>query len=58
MITENNNFFFIPRKRESRRAYLTPRLKVQFYYVPVMEEQPSSCSMEVCTIVIVEVECD
>ncbi|KAL8209268.1 UNVERIFIED_CONTAM: hypothetical protein K2H54_000389, partial [Gekko kuhli] len=38
--------YYSLRKRESRRAYLTPRLKVQFYYVPVMEEQPSSCSVE------------
>ncbi|XP_054833772.1 phosphoinositide 3-kinase regulatory subunit 6 isoform X2 [Eublepharis macularius] len=38
--------YYSLRKRESRRAYLTPRLKVQFYYVPVMEEQPSSCPME------------
>ncbi|XP_015282681.1 PREDICTED: phosphoinositide 3-kinase regulatory subunit 6 [Gekko japonicus] len=38
--------YYSLRKRESRRAYLTPRLKVQFYYVPVMEEQPSSRSME------------
>lgn len=52
LIPENNVFFSISRKRESRRAYLTTRLKVQFYYVPVMEEQPSSCSMEVCTMLI------
>ncbi|XP_077183618.1 phosphoinositide 3-kinase regulatory subunit 6 isoform X2 [Paroedura picta] len=38
--------YYSLRKRESRRAYLTPRLKVQFYYVPVMEEQPTSCSTE------------
>ncbi|XP_060109032.1 phosphoinositide 3-kinase regulatory subunit 6 [Heteronotia binoei] len=38
--------YYSLRKRESRHAYLTPRLKVQFYYVPVMEEQPSSYFME------------
>nr|XP_056710927.1 phosphoinositide 3-kinase regulatory subunit 6 [Euleptes europaea] len=42
--------YYCLRKRESRRAYLTPRLKVQFYYVPVMEEQPSSCPTEECAL--------
>ncbi|XP_053232155.1 phosphoinositide 3-kinase regulatory subunit 6 isoform X1 [Podarcis raffonei] len=38
--------YYSLRKRESRRAFLTPRLKVQFYYVPVVEEQPTSSPTE------------
>ncbi|XP_048347892.1 phosphoinositide 3-kinase regulatory subunit 6 [Sphaerodactylus townsendi] len=38
--------YYSLRKRESRRAYLTPRLKVHFYYVPVIEEQSNSCPVE------------
>ncbi|XP_054026605.1 phosphoinositide 3-kinase regulatory subunit 6 [Dryobates pubescens] len=30
------------RKRETRRAFLTPRLNLQFYYIPVVAEQPST----------------
>ncbi|XP_066470919.1 phosphoinositide 3-kinase regulatory subunit 6 isoform X2 [Tiliqua scincoides] len=33
--------YYSMRKRESRRAFLTPRLKVLFYYVPVVEEPPA-----------------
>ncbi|XP_034960589.2 phosphoinositide 3-kinase regulatory subunit 6 [Zootoca vivipara] len=38
--------YYSLRKRESRRVFLTPRLKVQFYYVPVVEEQPTSSPTE------------
>ncbi|KAJ7316140.1 hypothetical protein JRQ81_002302 [Phrynocephalus forsythii] len=38
--------YYSLRKRESRRAFLTRRLKVQFYYVPVVEEQPPTSTME------------
>ncbi|XP_063148660.1 phosphoinositide 3-kinase regulatory subunit 6 [Candoia aspera] len=34
------------RKRESRRVFLTRRLKVHFYYVPVVEEQAASSLTE------------
>ncbi|XP_060544616.1 phosphoinositide 3-kinase regulatory subunit 6 isoform X1 [Pantherophis guttatus] len=34
------------RKRESRRVFLTQRLKVHFYYVPLVEEQPTSSLIE------------
>uniref|UniRef100_A0A8C6YEX3 Phosphoinositide-3-kinase regulatory subunit 6 n=1 Tax=Naja naja TaxID=35670 RepID=A0A8C6YEX3_NAJNA len=34
------------RKRESRRVFLTQRLKVHFYYVPLVEEQPTSSLTE------------
>ncbi|XP_026551977.1 phosphoinositide 3-kinase regulatory subunit 6 isoform X1 [Pseudonaja textilis] len=34
------------RKRESRRVFLTQRLKVDFYYVPLVEEQPTSSLIE------------
>uniref|UniRef100_T1DJQ6 Phosphoinositide 3-kinase regulatory subunit 6-like protein n=1 Tax=Crotalus horridus TaxID=35024 RepID=T1DJQ6_CROHD len=34
------------RKRESRRVFLTQRLKVHFYYVPLVEEQPISSLIE------------
>ncbi|NXS58917.1 PI3R6 kinase, partial [Brachypteracias leptosomus] len=30
------------RKRETRRVFLTPRLNLQFYYIPVVTEQPST----------------
>ncbi|NXG53742.1 PI3R6 kinase, partial [Psilopogon haemacephalus] len=30
------------RKREARRAFLTPRLNLHFYYIPVVAEQPST----------------
>ncbi|NXF86510.1 PI3R6 kinase, partial [Eubucco bourcierii] len=30
------------RKRETRRAFLTPRLNLHFYYIPVVAEQPST----------------
>ncbi|XP_032995456.1 phosphoinositide 3-kinase regulatory subunit 6 [Lacerta agilis] len=38
--------YYSLRKRESRRVFLTPRLKVQFYYVPVVEEHPTSSPTE------------
>uniref|UniRef100_A0A6J0TY96 Phosphoinositide 3-kinase regulatory subunit 6 isoform X1 n=1 Tax=Pogona vitticeps TaxID=103695 RepID=A0A6J0TY96_9SAUR len=38
--------YYSLRKRESRRAFLTKRLKVEFYYVPVVEEQPASSKEE------------
>ncbi|XP_053158675.1 phosphoinositide 3-kinase regulatory subunit 6 isoform X2 [Hemicordylus capensis] len=38
--------YYSLRKRESRRTILTPRLKVQFYYVPIVEEQFISCPTE------------
>ncbi|XP_042309865.1 phosphoinositide 3-kinase regulatory subunit 6 isoform X1 [Sceloporus undulatus] len=38
--------YYSLRKRESRRAFLTRRLKVEFYYVPVVEEQPISSPAE------------
>ncbi|XP_015746067.1 phosphoinositide 3-kinase regulatory subunit 6 [Python bivittatus] len=34
------------RKRESRRVFLTRRLKVHFYYVPVVEEQATTSLTE------------
>ncbi|XP_030317802.1 phosphoinositide 3-kinase regulatory subunit 6 [Calypte anna] len=30
------------RKRETRRVFLTPRLNLQFYYIPVVTEKPST----------------
>ncbi|NWH70979.1 PI3R6 kinase, partial [Piaya cayana] len=30
------------RKRETRRVFLTPRLNLHFYYIPVMTEQPDT----------------
>ncbi|KFO77442.1 Phosphoinositide 3-kinase regulatory subunit 6, partial [Cuculus canorus] len=30
------------RKRETRRVFLTPRLNLQFYYIPVVTEQPDT----------------
>ncbi|XP_062979320.1 phosphoinositide 3-kinase regulatory subunit 6 [Elgaria multicarinata webbii] len=38
--------YYSLRKRESRRVFLTRRLKVQFYYVPVVEEQSTSSPAE------------
>nr|XP_060620462.1 phosphoinositide 3-kinase regulatory subunit 6 isoform X1 [Anolis sagrei ordinatus] len=38
--------YYSLRKRESRRTFLTRRLKVEFYYVPVAEEQPTSSPAE------------
>uniref|UniRef100_A0A8D0GMY4 Phosphoinositide-3-kinase regulatory subunit 6 n=1 Tax=Sphenodon punctatus TaxID=8508 RepID=A0A8D0GMY4_SPHPU len=44
--------FYSLRKRESRRIFLTPRLKLQFYYVPVVEGQPGSspAGTELCEL--------
>ncbi|XP_061472495.1 phosphoinositide 3-kinase regulatory subunit 6 isoform X2 [Rhineura floridana] len=42
--------YYSLRKRESRRAFLTPRLKVQFYYVPVAEEQSTLYPNEECAL--------
>ncbi|NXF58582.1 PI3R6 kinase, partial [Ciccaba nigrolineata] len=33
------------RKRETRRVFLTPRLNLQFYYVPVVTEQPNTLAV-------------
>ncbi|NWS75130.1 PI3R6 kinase, partial [Crotophaga sulcirostris] len=33
------------RKRETRRVFLTPRLNLQFYYIPVMTEQPNTLAV-------------
>ncbi|NWH65858.1 PI3R6 kinase, partial [Geococcyx californianus] len=33
------------RKRETRRVFLTPRLNLQFYYVPVVTEQPNALAV-------------
>ncbi|NXP20709.1 PI3R6 kinase, partial [Scytalopus superciliaris] len=47
------------RKRETRRVFLTPRLNLQFYYIPVMARQPNtlavedraaSCPQELCEV--------
>nr|XP_016846774.1 PREDICTED: phosphoinositide 3-kinase regulatory subunit 6 isoform X2 [Anolis carolinensis] len=38
--------YYSLRKRESRRTFLTRRLKVEFYYVPVAEEQPTTSPAE------------
>ncbi|XP_044309645.1 phosphoinositide 3-kinase regulatory subunit 6 isoform X2 [Varanus komodoensis] len=38
--------YYSMRKRESRRVFLTRRLKVQFYYVPVLEEHSTSSPAE------------
>lgn len=34
------HFIFHFRKREARRAFLTPRLDLQFYHIPVVPGQP------------------
>ncbi|KAG6932056.1 phosphoinositide-3-kinase regulatory subunit 6 [Chelydra serpentina] len=34
--------YYSLRKRETRRVFLTPRLNLQFYYVPVVEGQPDT----------------
>ncbi|KAJ7412977.1 Phosphoinositide 3-kinase regulatory subunit 6 [Willisornis vidua] len=34
------------RKRETRRVFLTPRLNLQFYYIPVMAGQPNTLAVE------------
>ncbi|KFP53747.1 Phosphoinositide 3-kinase regulatory subunit 6, partial [Cathartes aura] len=33
------------RKRETRRVFLTPRLNLQFYYIPVMTGQPNTLAV-------------
>ncbi|NWI87630.1 PI3R6 kinase, partial [Pitta sordida] len=33
------------RKRETRRVFLTPRLNLQFYYIPVVAEQPHTLAV-------------
>ncbi|NXG79133.1 PI3R6 kinase, partial [Baryphthengus martii] len=33
------------RKRETRRVFLTPRLNLQFYYIPVVTEQPNTSAI-------------
>ncbi|XP_075297185.1 phosphoinositide 3-kinase regulatory subunit 6 isoform X2 [Opisthocomus hoazin] len=33
------------RKRETRRVFLTPRLNLQFYYIPVVTEQPNTLAI-------------
>ncbi|NXJ93458.1 PI3R6 kinase, partial [Corythaixoides concolor] len=33
------------RKRETRRVFLTPRLNLQFYYIPVVTEQPNTLAV-------------
>ncbi|XP_054702757.1 phosphoinositide 3-kinase regulatory subunit 6 [Grus americana] len=33
------------RKRETRRVFLTPRLNLQFYYIPVMMGQPNTLAV-------------
>ncbi|KFP94136.1 Phosphoinositide 3-kinase regulatory subunit 6, partial [Haliaeetus albicilla] len=35
------------RKRETRRVFLTPRLNLQFYYIPVVTEQPNTLAVTV-----------
>uniref|UniRef100_A0A8C3J1M5 Phosphoinositide-3-kinase regulatory subunit 6 n=1 Tax=Chrysemys picta bellii TaxID=8478 RepID=A0A8C3J1M5_CHRPI len=53
--------YYSLRKRETRRVFLTPRLNLQFYYVPVMEGQPNTWStqdhttpgqMELCELAV------
>ncbi|NWR92396.1 PI3R6 kinase, partial [Furnarius figulus] len=34
------------RKRETRRVFLTPRLNLQFYYIPVVAGQPNTLAAE------------
>ncbi|NXG19101.1 PI3R6 kinase, partial [Grallaria varia] len=34
------------RKRETRRVFLTPRLNLQFYYIPVVAGQPNTLAVE------------
>lgn len=46
-------FFPMSRKRESRRVFLTQRLKVHFYYVPLVEEQPTSSLIEVSDLQLI-----
>uniref|UniRef100_A0A8D0EYK6 Phosphoinositide-3-kinase regulatory subunit 6 n=1 Tax=Strix occidentalis caurina TaxID=311401 RepID=A0A8D0EYK6_STROC len=41
------------RKRETRRVFLTPRLNLQFYYVPVVTGQPNTLAVmvnELCEV--------
>lgn len=40
-------YFSISRKRETRRVFLTPRLNLQFYYIPVVTEQPNTMAVTV-----------
>lgn len=35
-------YFSTSRKRETRRVFLTPRLNLQFYYIPVVTEQTNT----------------
>lgn len=37
----------ISRKRETRRVFLTPRLNLQFYYIPVVTGQPNTLTVAV-----------
>uniref|UniRef100_A0A663NE09 Phosphoinositide-3-kinase regulatory subunit 6 n=1 Tax=Athene cunicularia TaxID=194338 RepID=A0A663NE09_ATHCN len=37
------------RKRETRRVFLTPRLNLQFYYIPVVTEQPNTLADHAAT---------
>lgn len=37
----------ISRKRETRRVFLTPRLNLQFYYIPVVTGQPNTLAVAV-----------
>nr|XP_009672021.1 PREDICTED: phosphoinositide 3-kinase regulatory subunit 6 isoform X2 [Struthio camelus australis] len=36
------------RKRETRRVFLTPRLNLQFYYIPVVMGQPNTLAVANC----------
>lgn len=40
-------YFSISRKRETRRVFLTPRLNLQFYYIPVVTGQPNTLAIVV-----------
>ncbi|XP_074870934.1 phosphoinositide 3-kinase regulatory subunit 6 isoform X2 [Carettochelys insculpta] len=53
--------YYSLRKRETRRVYLTPKLNLQFYYVPVVEgrptigsaeDHPASGPMELCELAV------
>uniref|UniRef100_A0A8C3URA4 Phosphoinositide-3-kinase regulatory subunit 6 n=1 Tax=Catharus ustulatus TaxID=91951 RepID=A0A8C3URA4_CATUS len=38
------------RKREARRVFLTPRLNLQLYHIPVLPEQPHPAVSELCEV--------
>lgn len=40
-------YFSVSRKRETRRVFLTPRLNLQFYYIPVVTEQTNTLAIVV-----------